>query len=315
LRRITLGIDVGGTKVLGVAMDPAGGDPVAEARVATPRGPDALVAALAGVVDELRAAVGDVAAIGIGVPGLVGRDGTLRVGPNLPGVVDFPVVAALHARTGLPVYADNDGTCAAWAEHERGAARGAGDAVLVTLGTGIGAGIIAGGALQRGANGFAGEPGHMVVDPDGPRCPCGRRGCWERYASGSGLGRFGREAAEAGRLDRAVALAGGDPEAVRGEHVTAAAAEGDADAAAVFETFGWWVALGVANLVNLLDPAVVVVGGGLVEAGDVLMVPVRAAYRDLVLAAAHRPDVPIVTAALGERAGAIGAALLASVGD
>jgi glucokinase len=184
--------------------------------------------------------------------------------------------------------------------------------VLIALGTGIGAGITVKGEVLRGANGFAGEPGHMVVDPTGPLCPCSRRGCWERYASGSGLGRLGREVAAAGRSPRLVELAGGDPEQVRGEHVTAAATEGDPEALSVLERFGWWVALGIANIVNLLDPEMVVIGGGLVEAGALLMDPIEAAYRDLVMAYDHRPVVDIVAAQLGEHAGAVGAALLAA---
>jgi glucokinase len=192
-----------------------------------------------------------------------------------------------------------------------GAAKGANEAFMVTLGTGIGGGIVTGGTLHRGNNGFGGEPGHMVVDPKGPPCPCGRRGCWERFASGSGLGRLAREAAESGNGRRMVELAGGDPEAVRGEHVTRAAQERDPDALAVFREFGWWAALGIANLVNVLDPEIVVVGGGLVGAGDVVLQPIRDAFPELVLAADHRPHVPIVAAQLGNDAGAIGAALIA----
>jgi glucokinase len=246
------------------------------------------------------------------VAGLVDRSGTLRVAPNLPGVVEYPFAAALHERLGLPVTVDNDATCATWGEHEAGAAKGHDDAVLVTLGTGIGAGIVAGGQLQRGAAGFAGEAGHMVVDPDGPPCPCGRRGCWERYASGNGLGQLAREAAIAGRVERVVELAGGEPEAVRGEHVTQAANEGDEGALAVFRKFGWWVALGVANLVNILDPSVVVIGGGLVDAGALVMDPTREYFAALVMAPGHRPPVAVVEAQLGDRAGAIGAASLAA---
>src|SRR5687768_5044950 len=145
----------------------------------------------------------------------------LRVGPNLPDVVDLDVPGTLAPALGVPVVADNDATCAAWAEHRRGACRDASEAVVVTLGTGIGAGLVSDGRLIRGAHGMAGEPGHMTVDPDGPPCPCGRRGCWERYASGSGLARLAREAAVAGRADAVVARAGGDPEDVRGEHLTA----------------------------------------------------------------------------------------------
>src|SRR5207237_4701586 len=141
--------------------------------------------------------------------------------------------AELERRAGLPVQVDNDATCATWGEREIGAARDIDDLVMVTLGTGVGGGIVTDGTIYRGANGFAGEIGHMVVDPHGPPCTCGSRGCWERYASGSGLGRLAREAALAGKATRVVELAAGDAEAVKGEHVTQAAREGDAEAGAV----------------------------------------------------------------------------------
>jgi glucokinase len=169
--------------------------------------------------------------------------------------------------------------------------------VMITLGTGIGAGIVSGGELHRGAHGFAGEPGHMVVDPDGPECVCGRRGCWERYVSGRALARLFAE--RSGRT-------------ATGEEVVATARSGDPDAVATLDRVAWWFALGVANVVAILDPEIVVVGGGLVEAGEILFDPLRRAYRELVMAGDVRPDVPIVPAALGERANAIGAALLAS---
>ncbi len=149
---------------------------------------------------------------------------------------------------------------------------------MVTLGTGIGGGAVVGGRLMLGAHGFAGEIGHMVLDPHGPPCPCGKRGCWERFASGTGLGRLAREAAQAGRLDEVVRLAGGDPEAVRGEHVTAAALAGDPGALEVMDTFAWWLALGLANLANALDPSVIVLGGGVIAAHAAVMGPVRRAF-------------------------------------
>lgn len=316
---LTCGLDLGGTKLLGVVVDPSdpSGGPLVEDRLPTPAGTEAVLAALAALIRRLdgraRADHGRaVAAAGVGLPGLVDRTGTLRYGPNLPGVVDAPVARLLAERTGLPVAADNDATCAAWGEHERGAARGYDHSLTVTLGTGIGAGITAKGQVLRGAHGFAGEPGHMVVVPDGILCPCGRRGCWERYASGSGLGRLAREAAHAGQACRVVELAGGDAEDVRGEHVTLAAAEGDTEALDVLRRFGRWVALGLANLVNVLDSEAIVIGGGLAEAGELVLAPTRAAFPEMVLAGPHRPPVAILPAALGERAGAIGAALLAA---
>src|SRR5207248_3177509 len=236
--------------------------------------------------------------------------GVLRFAPHLRGSVDLAVRARMEARVGVPVQADNDATCAAWGERALGAARGLDEVVLVTLGTGIGGGLISGGRIQRGANRFAGEIGHMVVDPSGPPCPCGRRGCWERYASGSGLGRLAREAALASRGSRIVELAGGDAEMVKGEHVSAALAEGDAEADAVMAEFAWWLALGLANLANIFDPQAFVIGGGLVAAGSVLFEHGRTAFDEMLTAQEHRPEVAIVPAALGPRAGAVGAAFL-----
>lgn len=318
MRELVAGIDLGGTKLLGILADPDDPEarPVALRKIPTPRGSDEVLAAIGALARDLVAdaesAGHRVRALGLGAPGLVDRTGTLRYGPNVPGLVDLHLSEILADDLGVPVVVDNDATCAAWGEHERGAARGANHSVTVTLGTGIGAGITVKGEVLRGAHGFAGEPGHMVVDPKGPLCPCGRRGCWERFASGSGLGQQAREAALAGVATRIVELAGGDPEAVRGEHATQAAAEGDPEAQAVMDRFAWWVALGVANLVNILDSELVVIGGGLAEADDVLLVPVRRAYLDLIMGVEHREAVPIVRAELGERAGAWGAALLAA---
>jgi glucokinase len=305
------GVDVGGTKILAVAVDDHGhltGEPL---RCPTPRGGPAVLDAVVAVVAQVADSLGGLDAVGVGIPGLVDRGGRLAMGPNLPDAEGTAFKVELQRRLGRPVAVDNDATCAMWAEARLGAAQGAEDAVLVTLGTGIGGGFVGGGLLQRGANGFAGEFGHMVVDPRGPLCPCGQRGCWERFASGSGLGRLAREAAESRRGRRLVELAGGDPELVKGEHVTVAAAEGDPEAIEVFRELGWWTALGIANLISLLDPQVVVIGGGLVRAGTLLLDPVRRAYQDLVPAGPHRPPVPILPARLGELAGAIGAGLLA----
>lgn len=312
---VAIGIDVGGTKVLGVALGAEGAVQV-EHRVLTPPTSPGLVDALCEVVAalDLAAAAPVPLPVGVGAPGLVTRSGDVLFSPNLPGSGGLALAESLRGRLdpGRRVLADNDATSAVWGEAVHGAAKGASDAIMITLGTGIGGGIVAGGRLIRGANGFAGEIGHMVVDPSGPVCPCGRAGCWERYASGSGLGRLGREAAQAGLSPRLVGLAGGDPESVRGEHVTGAAAEGDAGAVEVMDRFAWWLAAGLANLANALDPQVMVIGGGLVEAGEVLMAPTRREFLKLVEAGGARPEIRVVPAALGERAGAIGAATLAA---
>jgi len=304
---ITAGIDLGGTKCLGVALDETG-SVVGEHRLATPVGTEAILETLVAVATAL----GSPAAVGVGAPGLVDVDGVLRFAPNLPGVVDVPLRGAMESRMpGTRVRIENDASAAGWAESRIGAARGVDHALMATLGTGIGGGIISGGELLRGAWGFAGEIGHMVVDPHGPPCSCGKRGCWERLASGTGLGRLAREAAVADPRSRMVELAGGDAEDVRGEHVTRAAGEGDANAGAVMARFAWWVALGLANLTAIFDPRRIVLGGGLVAAGEVLLAPVRAAFVEMSEEGQHRPEVAIVAATLGERAGAIGAALLA----
>ena len=307
----TLGLDVGGTKVLGIVLDDAGAI-VAQHKEATRRGAEDLVEHLIAVARSLCEQHPSVTALGVGVPGLVDRHGTLRFAPNLPGVVELPVGPRLSEALGLPVRADNDATCAAWAEHQLGAAVGADTALLVTLGTGIGGGLIVDGLLVRGANGFAGEIGHMVVDDDGIPCTCGRRGCWERYASGSALDRQARELVAASGGRRLVELAGGDPELVTGVEVVAAAAEGDPDSVELVARFADWFALGLANLIHAFDPSRCVVGGGLVAAGDVVLGPIRTSLSGARLVAPeHRPPVDVVPAILGPEAGAIGAALLA----
>jgi glucokinase len=334
---VAYGIDIGGTKVLGVALG-GPGQVLVEARVSTPTGPahgDAVgrgvALAVADVVAQLDAApevraaqvespgpAGEPAGgppIGIGVPGMVDRAGRLRFSPNLPQAhgVDWHVLLSeqMPQRRFL---IENDANLAALAEHRLGAARGFDHVLTVTLGTGIGGALIVDGRLRVGGHGYAGEIGHMVVDPAGPPCPCGRRGCWERYASGGGLGLLAREAAMAGRLPAVVAVAGGDPESVRGEDVTAAALAGDSDAGRVVEEVGWWVGFGLANLACVLDPQRIVLGGGLVAAGQLWLEATRAAYAELVEGGPAREPVDIVPAALGERAGAVGAALAARQG-
>jgi len=310
---VGLGLDVGGTKILGLVLSTSG-EVLAEERRDTPSQGDALLNVLAELISELRTLVGvhPVVGVGVGVPGLVDTEGVLRFAPNLLGANGTAVKAGLEAilEGRYPVAVDNDATCAMTGERAFGAAFGSDDALLVTIGTGIGGAIVSGGRLVRGAHNFAGEIGHVIVDPHGPPCPCGKRGCWERYASGSGLGRLARDAAVAGRAGGVVESAGSDPDSVRGEHVVAVALDGDPEATAILAEFAWWLGLGLANLANVLDPELIVLGGGLVNAGELLLEPARAAFAEFVESNEERADVRIVPAALGDRGGAIGAAVI-----
>ncbi len=337
----TIGVDIGGTKMLGVVLDLASGDVVAQRKVPTPRhDPPALVAALGDLIEglaahptppsaapaapsaarsgALRAATEPVAAmagIGVGLPGLVGLDGVLRYGPNVPGVLDLDVRGVLHERFGVPVVVDNDAAHAARAELRWGSAAGRRHVVVVTQGTGIGGAIVVDGQVVRGANGFAGEPGHMLIDPNGHRCACGHKGCWETVSSGAGLVNLAGELIDEGRGERIVALAGGDRTAVRGEHVSAAFDEGDPDALEVLDRFASWVAAGIGSLVSILDPEMVVLGGGLSDITDQFIEQVRRRVATLTMGGAHRPLPDIVTARFGPEAGAVGAALAAAEAD
>ncbi len=302
--------------MLGVVLDPTTGSVLTQRKVPTPRhDPPALVAALADLIGELAAESGSLDGVGVGLPGLVGLDGVLRYGPNVPGVLDLDVSAVIEDRFGVPVVVDNDATHAARAELRWGRAVDRRHVVVVTQGTGIGGALVVDGRIVRGANGFAGEPGHMLIDPNGHRCACGRKGCWETVSSGAGLVNLAGELIDQGRGERFVALAGGDRRAVRGEHVSAAFAEGDADALEVLDRFASWVAAGIGSLVSLLDPEMVVLGGGLSEITDQFIEQVRRRVSSMAVGGEHRPAPEIVTARFGPEAGAVGAALAAAEAD
>jgi glucokinase len=306
----TIGLDIGGTNIRGcvVARD---GTVLAEHRVPVPRTDTEFDGAMAGVVHELRRAHPDVGAVGVGIAGLVDDDGVMHYGPNLADVFDLPVRAVLERATGLPVVVDNDANVAGYGEVVHGAACGARNALMVTLGTGIGGAIIADGRIYRGAHGFAAEFGHFQVDPDGPMCACGERGHWEAIASGTALGRMARELVACGKGRAILDAAGGDVEAVDGPAVGIAALAGDAEARALLEQFGDNVAIGLVALTNILDPELIVISGGLVELGALLFEPLGASFTSRLEGAAHRPIVGLLPATLGERAGVIGAAALA----
>jgi len=305
--RQAVGVDVGGTKVAGLLVSENGEVLGGEERSTPADDVDATMETIHDVVASLRGS-GEPVGIGVGAAGMVDfAAGAMRWAPNLAWS-EVPIRDLVQDRTGLPCIVDNDANVAAWAEFRFGAARGARHVLTVTVGTGIGGGIIADGRLFRGAHGFAAEIGHFIVEPDGPPCGCGNRGCWEQVASGQALERLGREVAEADPAGAIARLAGGE---VTGRHVSRAAREGDAAAARIMAEVGRRLGEGIAGLVNVLDPELVVVGGGVAEEGDLILSPARRAFLEAVEAPEHRPEVPLVAASLGNDAGAIGAAALA----
>jgi len=306
---LTIGVDVGGTKTAALRL--SGDDEILD-RSTLPTGADDAVTSLAAVGDAIENVIDDsVTAIGVGAAGLIDvRSGTIVFSPNFTWR-HVPIAARLRERFGLPVTVDNDATAGAWAEARLGASRGYDESLFVGVGTGIGGGIVTGGHLLRGAHGFAGEIGHVIVEPDGPQCGCGNRGCWEQVASGQALEREGAQAIAEAPGSAFAALAGGDAAKVTGELVAAAARDGDPVAGRIVHGIGRRLGEGIAGLVNVLDPAVVVVGGGMARIGDPIFDPLREAYHESVEGRRDRPDVPIVPAALGNDAGAIGAAMIA----
>ena len=303
----TIGVDLGATNVRCAVVDRSG-TILTEVRGQTGEGGVHVVPTTAALVRQLREDVPEVRAVGVGAAGLVDREGDVQYAPNIPAFRRTPLRTELETAIGLPVVVDNDANAAAWGEIVHGAARGALYALMITLGSGIGGGIVARGRVIRGAHGFAAEVGHFQIDPDGPMCACGERGHWEAFASGHALGRSGREWARDGRAPGVLARAGGDPDAVTGLHVGDSAQAGEPDGRALLSEYAGYVAVGLAGLANILDPERIVISGGLVELGDTLLTPVRDAFARDIEGAEYRPMIPIVPAELGEQAGVIGAA-------
>ncbi len=300
-----LGIDVGGTKLVAASVT-ASGDIVDRRRADTPaRDPERLVAALEELIGELA---GEGLPVGIGIAGMVDPAGRVRYGPNI-GVRDLPLAARLEAAAGGPVTVVNDANAAALGEQRAGAARDHRDVLMFTLGTGVGGGIVLGGRLQEGAHRFGGEVGHLVVAEGGRPCPCGNRGCIEAYASGTAIGLAARDRLVDQDVDSALR---GDTE-LSGRSVTEAATAGDALAQSVLVDVGRWLGVAAAGLVNVLDPEVIIVGGGAGRHTAPWVIPAaEAALAERILGGAQvRPVPPFELAELGDDAGMIGAAMLA----
>ena len=309
---LTIGFDVGGTNVRGVVLRPGSTEPLAIRRSRTRPDGDILVDTIVEVTNGLIEDIGEpVDAVGLGMAALMDSNGTLRYAPNIPGVVDYPLVPKVAERLGIPVVAENDATAATWAEAKYGAGVGYDHMAFVALGTGIGTGFVLDGKLYRGAHGYAGEAGHITIQRDGPQHITGANGPWEYYASGNGLGILARRWAAEGRLDALVQRAGSVAD-IRGEHVNELLDEGEPGIEALIGRFATDVAVGMADLLYVLDPEVIVLGGGLVDLGECLRSSIEDSLADRILGAQYRPRVPVVMAQLGAYAGAIGAAALAA---
>jgi glucokinase len=310
---LTIGVDVGGTKIAAGVVDEQGLIGARALRHTPALSADATAEAICDAVAELVASHA-VEAVGIGAAGFVSSDrSTVLFAPNVAWR-DEPLGARVSEVVGLPVVVENDANAAAWAEFVFGAAREVDDMVCITVGTGIGGGIVIDGELLRGAHGVATEVGHMRVVPGGHRCGCGARGCWEQYASGRALVREARAQAESGSLAAAqmLAVCGIDDSAeLTGPMITAAASKGDPCARELLEDLGRWLGEGLASIVTLFDPSVIVIGGGVSEAKELILVPAEHAFRRTLPARMNRPHPGFGLARLGTDAGIIGAADLA----
>ncbi len=307
---VTVGIDIGGTSVRAAVID-SEGEIHASLRDATPHTERETEDILVNLITKL-AGTQPVSAVGLAVAGFVSQDRRrVMFAPHLAWR-DADVPERISARVQLPVVMDHDVNSAAWAEFARGASAGSQISLLVALGTGIGAGLIIDGEIYRGAHGVAPELGHLTVVPGGRPCPCGKRGCWERYCSGTALAETARELMAGGDAPILRQLSGADPAALTGTMVAIAATEGDPVALAAMDELGRWLAQGLALVTDVLDPEVIVVGGGVASAAGMFLPLAVSEFAGLITGAGHRPVPRVELARFGDRAGIIGAALLAA---
>ncbi|MGH3497548.1 MAG: ROK family glucokinase [Nocardioidaceae bacterium] len=311
---LTIGVDIGGTKIAAGVVD-EDGKILAEAKVNTPA-TDApgLATAVAQAVETLRAEH-EIEAVGIGAAGFVDASrSTVLFAPNISWVNE-PLAEHVRKKVDLPVVVENDANAATWGEFRFGAGQDVDDLVLVTVGTGIGGGVVTDGALYRGGFGVAAEVGHIRVVPAGVRCGCGQYGCWEQYASGRALVREALDRLATGDADAQPLhdVVGGDVEQVTGPLITEQAQAGDPMCMGLLADVGRWLGEGITTLCSVLDPTVVVIGGGVCAAGDLLLEPAREAFQRTLPARVHRPIAELRIAGRGNEAGMIGAADLARI--
>lgn len=307
-----IGVDVGGTKIAAGLVDEDGRILKRARRESPAASADLIEDTIADLVRELA---GDdpVAGVGVGAAGFIdAARSTVLFAPNVAWRNE-PLKSELERRVRLPVVVENDANAAAWGEFVFGSGEDVDDLLMVTVGTGVGGGIVHGGRLLRGAAGVAAEIGHIRVVPDGRLCGCGNHGCWEQYASGTALVRNARAAAREnpGLAGAALERAGGDPDRITGQSITHLATQGDEFALGLVDELARWLGAGMATLAAVLDPAVIVVGGGVAEAGDLLLERARRSFMGELTGRTYRPEIQVRQARLGNDAGLIGAADLA----
>ncbi|GIH23046.1 glucokinase [Acrocarpospora phusangensis] len=309
---LTIGIDIGGTKVAAGVVDDDGKIVESLLRPTPADNPELVAGVVAEAIKEL-ASRHEVEAVGVGAAGFVDETrSVVRFAPNLAWREE-PLQKKVADLVGLPVVVENDANATAWGEYRFGAGRGETHVVCVTVGTGIGGGIVLGGALYRGRWGMGAELGHIQSVPEGKLCGCGNLGCWEQYASGNALVAEARRLATAdpGRAALLLEIAGGTPEEIEGREVTDAARQGDPVALEAFESMAGWLGQGLADLAAVLDPGCFIMGGGVSQAADLWLDQVRVAFAERVTGRGHRPLADIRIAELGASAGLVGAADLA----
>jgi glucokinase len=308
---LTIGVDIGGTKIAAGVVD-EDGNILSTFKVPTPDTAEAIVDAIASAVDGARAGH-QIVGVGIGAAGYVDRQrATVYFAPNIDWRQE-PLKAKVEARVDLPVVVENDANAAAWGEYRFGAGRDNRNVICITLGTGLGGGIIIGDKLRRGHFGVAAEFGHMRMVPDGLLCGCGKQGCWEQYASGRALVRYARQRASAtpANAELLLSLGDGTPEGIEGKHISTAARQGDRVSVDSYRELARWVGAGLADLASLFDPEAFIIGGGLSDEGELLLEPVRKSYRRWLVGGGWRPVAEVNAATLGGKAGLVGAADLA----
>ena len=313
MSELSIGIDIGGTKVLGGVVD-SHGTILATSRRDTPKsGGRELTQTIAEVANELLKSY-NATSLGISAAGFISADRErILATPNIAGWSGINLKAELSELVALRIFIENDANSAAWGEAIHGAGKGSQQMMMITVGTGIGGGAIIDGKLLRGAYGIAAEFGHMRVVPDGHLCGCGARGCFEQYASGNALMRHVRESINASPdlAHNLLQRGNGTVEGLTGKDITEAARDGDPVALAAFNTTAQWLGAGIASLSVLFDPEVVVIGGGVIDAGEILLAPTRIAVDRYMPFAGKHPMPKIVAASLGNEAGLVGAADLA----